>query len=78
MAHPAAALKTMEGIFIVISWFLDGLVSAVFLEIFQNLPGLGSGQIRPHPHVHHKRFPLGGCPLGGIPFRMTTVAVDLV
>src|SRR5271157_217381 len=72
----ATVPKIKEGIFM--GGILGCLVSAVFLEIFQDLPGLRRGKVGPDPHVRHDRLPLGRGKLGGIPFRVTPIAVDLI
>jgi len=52
------------------------LVSGVFLEILQDLPGLRSGQVGSDAHVDHDGFPLARRELGGKPFLMAAAAVD--
>jgi hypothetical protein len=76
MQAAAKVPKIWEGIFI--GGILGCLVSAVFLEIFENLPGLRRWEVGPDAHVDHDRLPLGRGKFGGIPLRMTPITVELI
>src|SRR5208283_3237723 len=74
----AAANVPKIGVMIFIIGILGCLVSAVFLEVFEDLPGLGRRNVGPDTHVGHDRLPLARRKFGGITLGVASIAVDLI